>query len=116
MFGIGGDRHHRLGGSLEQEVVDHGLVLVGDVGDRGGQREDHVEIRDGQQLGLAIGQPLPGRRALALRAMPVATANGRFPLAVLWANFVMGSRLPVQHPHPSNLKRLPRNFQPSLSP
>ena len=44
MFGIGGDRDHRLGGSLEQKVVDHGLVLIGDVADRRRQGEDHMVI------------------------------------------------------------------------
>ena len=91
MFGIGGDRDHRFGGGLEQQVVDHGLVLISDVRDRRRQCEDHMVIGDRQQLGLALDQPSLRRRALALRAMPVATANGRFPLAVLWANFVMGS-------------------------
>jgi hypothetical protein len=33
MLRIGGDRQHGLGRDLEQQVVDHGLVLVGDVGD-----------------------------------------------------------------------------------
>src|SRR6202011_524627 len=50
------------------------LVLVGDVADRRRQREDHMVIWGGQQLGLALGQPSPRRRALALRAMPIATA------------------------------------------
>ena len=36
------------------------------------QREHHVEVRHRQQLGLALGQPFLRRRALALRAMPVA--------------------------------------------
>ena len=31
-----------------------------------------MEIRHGQQFGLAVGQPLLGRGGLALRAMPVA--------------------------------------------
>jgi len=33
VFGIGRDGDHSLGRGLEQDVVDHGLVLVGDVGD-----------------------------------------------------------------------------------
>ena len=38
------------------------------------QREDDVEVADGQQLGLALGEPLLGGGALALWAMPVAAA------------------------------------------
>src|SRR5204862_5493534 len=37
----------------------------------GRQRIDDMEIADGEQLCLACGQPLAGRRTLALRAMPV---------------------------------------------
>ena len=81
----------RLGRGLEQEVVDHGLVLEGDVGDRGRQREHDMEVGHRQQLGLALGEPVPGRRALALRAVPVAAGNGRRPLPALWADPVMGS-------------------------
>jgi hypothetical protein len=33
MLRIGGDRQHGLGRDLEQQVVEDGLVLVGDVGD-----------------------------------------------------------------------------------
>ena len=72
MLGVGGDGGQRLGGGLEQEVVDDGLVLEGDVADRGRQGEDHMVVGNRQQLGLALGQPLPRRRALALRAMAVA--------------------------------------------
>ena len=32
-LGIGGDRQHRLGRRPEQDVVDHRLVLIRDVGD-----------------------------------------------------------------------------------
>ena len=70
--GIGGDREQRLGRGAEQQVVDHRLVLIGDVGDLGRQREDDVEVADRQQIGLARGEPVPCRRALALGAMPVA--------------------------------------------
>ena len=66
MFGIGGDRENRLGGGLEQKVVNHRLVLMGDVADRRRQGEDHVIIGDRQQLGLAQGQPSLRRRALMM--------------------------------------------------
>ena len=72
--GIGGDREHRLGRGAEQKVVDHRLVLIGDGGDLGRQREDDVEVADRQQIGLARRQPVPCRRALALGAVPVAAA------------------------------------------
>ena len=62
VLGVGGDRDQRLGRSLEQEVVDDGLVLVGDIGDRRRQREHDVEVADREQIGLALGQPLLGRR------------------------------------------------------
>ena len=58
---------------------------------RAGQRVDDVEVWHREQLGFPLFQPLPRRRALALRAMPVAAANGKRPLPALWANFVMGS-------------------------
>jgi hypothetical protein len=47
MVRIGRDREHGLGGRLKQEVVDDGLILVGDVADRRRQREHDVEITDG---------------------------------------------------------------------
>jgi hypothetical protein len=48
---------------LEQDIVDHGLVLVGDVGDRRWQCEHYMVVRGGQQLGFAVGEPLLRRRA-----------------------------------------------------
>ena len=72
MLRVGRDGDERLGRSLEQSVVDDGLVLVGDVADRGRQGEDHVVVGHGQQLGLPVGQPLLGGNGLALRAMPIA--------------------------------------------
>ena len=65
VLGIGGDGDERLGRRLEQQVVDDGLVLVGDGADLGRQRERHMVVRHGQQLGLAIGEPFLGRCALA---------------------------------------------------
>ena len=42
-------------GLHEQQIVDHALVLVGDIGDRRRHGEDDMEIANGQQLGLARG-------------------------------------------------------------
>ncbi len=72
MLWISADREQRLGRGAEQQVVDHRLVLIGDRGDLGRQCEDHVEVVDRQQVGLARGEPILRRRTLALGTMPVA--------------------------------------------
>jgi len=74
-FGVGGDHEQRLGGSLEQQVVDDGLVVERQGADQRRQREDDVVVGDRQQVRLAFREPLPRRRALTLRA--VAVAAGR---------------------------------------
>jgi len=73
VLGIGGDRAQGFGGRLEQQVIDHGFVLISEVADRCRQCEHRMEILDGQQLGLACGKPTLCRRGLALRAMPITT-------------------------------------------
>ena len=70
--GIGGDGEQRLGRRAEQQIVDDRFVLIGDLGDLCRQGEDHVEVVDRQQIGLARGEPILRRRALALGAMAVA--------------------------------------------
>jgi hypothetical protein len=82
---IAGNREQRLGRGAEQEVVDHRLVLTGDRGDLGGQREDAVEIADRQQIGLARGKPVRCRRTLALGAMAVAARARRAFCDETWA-------------------------------
>jgi hypothetical protein len=79
MLRIGGNGDQRLGRRAEQQVVDHGLVLIGDRGDLGRQSEDQVEVADRQQIGLAGGKPIPCRHALALGAMAVAARVVRNP-------------------------------------
>ncbi len=71
MFAIGGNRKQCFRCRLEQRVVDHRLVGVGDAGDLRRQREDNMIVRHGQQLGPARLQPIVGRRRLAFGAMPV---------------------------------------------
>ena len=70
--GVVGDREQGFGCRAEQQVVDDRLVLVGDWRDLGGQREDHVEIADRQQIGLAGREPILRRRALTLWTMAIA--------------------------------------------
>ena len=96
MLGIGRDRERGLGRGLEQQVVDHRLVLIGDVGDLGRQCVHHMKIRHRQQLGLTLGQPLACGSALTLGAVPVAAAivgdDGVSALLVLAARHMAAER------------------------
>ena len=71
MLGIGSDLDHRVRARPHQQGVELPLVLVGDIGDRFGQREDQVEIPHGQQFGLACRQPCLGRTRLAFGAVAI---------------------------------------------
>ena len=83
VFRIGGDGEQSLGGGLEQEIIDHRFVLIGDIADLGRQSEYDMVILDWQQFGLACFKPPLGCRGLALGAMPVATGNGELPITCL---------------------------------
>jgi len=72
MLGIGGDGHQRLGGGPEHQVVDGGLVGEGHRAKRRRQSEDDVIIGNGQQFGLAFGEPSLGCGGLTLRAVAIA--------------------------------------------
>jgi hypothetical protein len=72
MLGVGCDGDQGLGGDFKQEVIDDRFVLISDVGDRSWQCEDDMEIRHGQEFGLAVGQPFLGSGGLALWAVPIA--------------------------------------------
>jgi hypothetical protein len=78
--------------------------VEGDVGEFGGNAENDVEVSDRQQVGLTLGQPRACGGALALGAVPVAAANGKFPLAALWAKLVMGSPGMASLRFPANFK------------
>ena len=58
VLGVGRDRERGLSRGLHEQVVDHALVLIGDVAQLGRQRVDDMEIADGQQLRFALGEPL----------------------------------------------------------
>lgn len=72
MLGSSGDRAQGFGGGVKQDVVDHGLILVRNRGDRLGQRKDHMEVVNGKEVGLAIFQPLRTGQRLTFRAVPIA--------------------------------------------
>src|SRR5512137_1596155 len=72
VLGSRGDRAQGLGGGVKQDVVDYGLILICNRGDRLGQRKDHMEIFNGKEVGLAIFQPLRTDQRLAFRTVPVA--------------------------------------------
>jgi hypothetical protein len=74
MFRISANHTDRFGRRLEKDIIDHGLVLKRDGGDRRGYREDNVEIGNREKLGLTIGKPLRACEVLALWAVPVPAA------------------------------------------
>jgi hypothetical protein len=113
---IGGDREQRLGGRAEQQVVDYRLVLVGDRGDLGGQRENDVEIADRQQIGLAGREPILRRCALTLWAMAIAARNGRCPLHVLWGAISNGELAADRVVEPVRFNRFSFAWRPFYSP
>jgi len=83
---VGRDRHHRRRRRPEQQIIDDGLVLPGDVGDFRRHREDDMEIADRQQVGLALGQPGACGSTLAPGAVPVAaTVIGDAPMPAVLA-------------------------------
>ena len=70
---VGSDRAERLGGGAEEQTVDDGLVLGGDLGDRRGHGEDDVEVLGGQQVRPAPFEPFGARQRLTGRTVTVAT-------------------------------------------
>jgi hypothetical protein len=74
MLRVGADETDRLGSRLEQNVVDHRLVLQRDGGHGRRHGENDIEIGDRQQIGVAIREPLGARECLALWTVPIATA------------------------------------------
>src|SRR5262245_34907506 len=74
---IRGDGDESLARRAEENAINHSLVLEGDRGDLLRDSEYNMKIRHLQELSLAVLNPLRARQALALRAVPVATAVER---------------------------------------
>src|SRR5262249_1691361 len=88
VLGVGCDCECGVGRCLHEQVIDHGLVLIGDVAELGRQGINHMKILDRQQFGLALGEPPAGGGALTLWAVAVATTvvgDGRVSAALVLA-------------------------------
>ncbi len=70
---IASDLQQGGGTCLEQQVVDHALVLKRESSEFTGQGEDQVHVASGQQFPLACLEPAHASVGLAARTMPVAT-------------------------------------------
>lgn len=93
MFWIGSNRQQRLRRGFEQQVINDRLVLEGDVGHLGRQREHDVEVADRKKVGLALRKPCPRSSALALWTVPVAArVIGDPPLAAVFTSFDMPAK------------------------
>ena len=73
MFRVGGDSEQGLGRGLEQDLVEHRLVGIGEIADGRRQGKDQVIIVYRQQIGLAGLEPSMCGAALALGAMSIST-------------------------------------------
>jgi hypothetical protein len=102
MLGIGGDGLHRLGRRAKQDVIDDRLVLQRNAGDRRRHSEHDMEVRNRQQVALAIREPLGAGETLALRAVPVAAGIvGNAGLTAILAALDMAA----EHRCPARLDR-----------
>lgn len=70
--GVGGDGLQCLSRDPHQQCIHDRLVLESDLGDCRRQGEDHVEVRDRQQIRDTRRDPLLARRPLALRTVAIA--------------------------------------------
>ena len=71
--GIASDLQQGCGAGLEEQVVDHALVLEREWSEFARQGEHKVHVAGGQQFLLACLQPAHASVRLASRTMPVAT-------------------------------------------
>src|SRR5271167_4168389 len=104
------DLAQSLGRRLEQDGIDHLLVLERDLRRQRRQGEHDMEVRYRQEFARACGKPLFPCRTLTLRAMPVAAgvvsdADGAAILALLG--------MPAERRGPAELDRA---HHPTLDP
>src|SRR5580658_7884176 len=71
--GVGGDSEESFRNSLKQDGIDLSRVLKCQATDLLWNSERDVEVRNGQQLRLPVGEPLGASGGLALGAVAIAT-------------------------------------------
>ena len=85
---VGCDCQCGHGRCFHKQVIDHGLVVIGDVTELSRQRVNHMKILDRQEFGLAVCEPPAGGGTLTLWAVAVATTvvgDGRVSAALVLA-------------------------------
>jgi hypothetical protein len=70
---IDSDFEERRGAGLEEQAVKEALVLIGERRQLVGEREDYMNVRNGQEFLAALRQPAVARPGLTLGAGAVAT-------------------------------------------
>ena len=73
MSRIPAEREQRVSGRAEEQCVDHPRIALGQGVEIVRQREDDMEVRNGQQVGLARREPPFLGQGLTFRAMAIAT-------------------------------------------
>ena len=71
----------------KQEVVEDLFILQHERSQATGQGEDHVQVVRGQQFSLTRSDPAFPSSRLALRAVPISTANGELPNSCIMGSF-----------------------------
>src|SRR5262245_38992928 len=69
---VSGDGSEGVGGDIEQQAIDHRLVVPGDGADGRRQREHDVVVLNGEEVVAACVEPASGSIGLTLGAMAVA--------------------------------------------
>jgi hypothetical protein len=80
MLGICRNGSQRLGRNTKKDAEDQLFVLEGDGGDLLRHSKDDVKIADGQELSLAVLDPLCSGKRLTFWAVPVPAAIEAIPL------------------------------------
>jgi len=70
---IAAEGEEGLGGRPEQQGVDHARIALREGIERVGQREDHMKVRNRQQLVAAGGEPPGTRLRLTRRTVSIPT-------------------------------------------
>src|SRR5271155_987145 len=73
MPGVGGDGEQSFRSSLKQDGIDLSWILKRQATDLLWKREHDVEVRNGQQLRLPVGEPLGASGGLTLGTVAIAT-------------------------------------------